>query len=148
MKRIEKLWLLCFALSIAVAIPALAEENLIGKITVSDGGYATNYSTGYGSAGCVVGESCSQAFALSSAKLITVQCDGPAVVSISRASNDAGIGNVLTTNQFLFTDTGKLMSRGVATPDGGTYYGAVVSVAATPGSTGATCSVSSRTGLE
>lgn len=128
-----------------------AEEQLIGKIAVTDGGYATNYSTGYLAAGCPVGESCNQAFALPSKLLVTVQCDQPAVVSVSRASNDAGIGVVLAANQALFTDTGKLMSRGVLTPDGGTYYGAVISVSPTPG-VGAnvvtTCSVHNRNGLE
>ena len=136
------------AVVLLFAAVAYADENLIGKIIVSDAGYSTNYSTGYATAGCQVGESCNQAFALPSAKLITIQCDAAAVVAIGRASNDAGIGLSLAAGQMLFTDTGKALTRGVTQADGGTYTGAVISIAPAPGATTATCSVHSRTGLE
>lgn len=129
---------------------ALAEEQLIGRIQSTDGGSVCNYSTGYNQTGCIQGEACAQAFALPSGnKLITVHCDNGAAVSVSRSGTDAGIGVPVASRQLFFTDTGKTI-RIAATPDGGTYSGAVVCIAPLPENTSVnlTCNVDNRNGLE
>lgn len=120
---------------------AHAEDLMVGKIDGHDGGSACNWSTGYGLAGCTQGDSCVQSFALPSGnKLISVVCDAPCYVTVSRTGVDAGIGVPLATNEKLYTDTGKNVTA--TKPDGGVYTGGSVCV------TGGVGTVFSRNGLE
>lgn len=128
---------------------ALAEENLVGKIAISDGGSVCNFSTGYLSPDCTLAEgNCFKSFALPSGnKKITVWCDAAAFVTVSRSGCDAGIGAPLAANEKFPTDTGKTVFA-AKLPDGGTYTGAAVCFSPAVGASSTNCSINFRTGLE
>ncbi len=125
---------------------SFAEDVQLGVILVSDGGTGSNVNTNYGSATCSDPEVCG-AFQLSwPNNPISVQCPGGAIVAVGRVTTDAGIGVYLADNAFLQTDTGKAQT--IVRPDGGSYYGGVVSIAPFAGAATATCKLFYRNGRE
>lgn len=135
-------------LLVLCSLGAFAQEKQIGTILVNDAGCGSNINTGYGSAGCLSGDSCAQAFTIAPNMPITVQCNPPAVVEIGRATCDAGIGMELTASEKLFTLSGPAVT-GITRPDGGTSStSAVVCVSPTTGTISAICKVFTRKGVE
>lgn len=131
-----------------LATSAWAGEQLLGVILVSDGGTANNASTGYGSAGCVVGGACYQAFRVPAPSPLSVQCDQAASVVVNKALADAGEGIQVGALQFLTTSTAVTPCRVALLPDGGSYVGGCVAIAPAAGAASATCRVWSRQGNE
>lgn len=150
--KLAVLW--CITLSLS---DAQAGERRLGTMIVSDAGTVNNATTGYGSAGCagtddgVPGEttpgSCDQAFRIPTSAKITVQCDDAAFVAANARGVDAGTGMSVAIAEKLPTST-RPGNVKVALPDGGTYYGGVVSIAPAVGSVSARCRVYERDGRE
>lgn len=150
-------WAAILAISMwtgTLVAPAFAGDRLLGVILVTDGGFGSNATTGYGPAagaasGCCSSAngryacSCPQAFAIGQNALLSVQCkDQGALFAANRSAVDAGEGIRLATDQFLTTSVGAPMN--VSLPDGGLYTGGSVAIAPLPGATRADCNIYER----
>lgn len=127
--------LLLVAVSLLVAT-SFAGEKLLGTIVVTDGGTASNRTTGWTAYACPsnVNGGC---FGIGSPTIISVQCDQDCLVCTDMAGCDAGTGVKLGAQQLLPTSTGQAvyLSGRAYNSDGGTtgtlvsYTGGWVSVA-------------------
>lgn len=140
-------------LAALLAVSAFAGDRLLGVILVTDGGTASNATTGYGSAGCASsagggwGGACAQSFAIGPNLLIDVQCkDQGAKFAANRSTVDAGDGITLAADQLFTTSVGQAIL--VSLPDGGTYTGASVAISPLAGSARAECNINERKGNE
>lgn len=158
------------AAAVAVSLPAFAGDRLLGVILVTDGGTASNATTGYGSAGCAHeydpagAGACAQSFRIGANTLLSVQCkDQGAKFRANWYTVDAGQGITLAADQFLTTSVGQSVyvppgCNGIQTDggpcfrpgvlDGGEYNGGVVSISPLAGAARAECNISQRTGNE
>ncbi len=146
---------------------AWAGETLLGVLLASDGGSVNNANTGYGSAGCAPQGSvngagaCAQAFQVPASTPISIQCSTAASVKVNAPAVDAGDGIRVVADQFLTSstattskflgpsnlpDAGLITSNGV--PDGGWYYGGLVSCSPIAGASTCRCNIYQRQGNE
>lgn len=134
-------------LALSAPMIAWAGDIQLGIIMVTDAGTTNNANTGYGWAFCGTEPSCAQAFPIVANDLVTLQAITACVVAVDRVTNDAGIGLELAAGEKITSSMGGNI-RSYTKADGGTYSGAIISVAPAPGS--ATCSlkVSKRKGNE
>lgn len=147
--------LLLAAAVAALAMPAHAGEQLIGRIVVSDGGTATNRTTNWAAYTCARFTEASGGCFEYSGK-ITIQTDEGCYVGTDRAGCDAGTCMKLAVDEKLPTScsTPKNLTGKAFNSDAGTaghevtYYGCWVAVSPPIG--GATCNakIFSRTGTE
>lgn len=156
------LLLLCLAVFASPFAPlAFAGDRLLGVILVTDGGTASNATTGYGSAGCsheydpAGADACAQSFAIGPNQKLTVQCkDQGAKFSANRYATDAGQGVTLAADQFFPTSVGQSIFVPAGTAaiagllDGGTYTGAAVAISPLAGASRAECNIMAPDGKE
>ncbi len=140
--------------SLLLATAAWAGETLLGRIYVNDAGTVSNASTGYGSAGCALQTSpsgagaCDQSFPIGLGVKLTIQCDDIAHVSVNRATTDAGTGLKVAVDVMFPTSVSSSPISVSPLPDGGAYFGGIVSIAPAAGATSARCDVYARSGTE
>lgn len=108
-----------------------SSDSQIGIIWVNDSGTSSNATTGYLKAGCS-DPSCGKAFVMKAPLNVSLQALTACVVAVDRTTNDAGIGIEMSAGQLLDTSL-KNNFTDVWQPDGGTYNGALISIAPAPG---------------
>jgi hypothetical protein len=136
--------LLAVSLTLFAPLVYAGEPNAIGCMVVSDGGSVNNATTGYASA---TGGPAA-AFDLGGPILITLQCmTGPCSVAVGVNATDAGRGLYLGAKEKITSSIGAQVPN-VPLPDGGTYRGGLVALAAGEGASSARLCVFPRTGNE
>lgn len=142
---------LIFAAAVCVATVVFAGEKLLGTITVTDAGTASNRTTGYRA------YATTESFVIAPPSKISIQCDQDSMVGTDVSGCDAGTCVRLAANQLLPTsvDTVRNLSGCAWNSDGGTgcvnvtYSGGWVAVSVTTDAGNvAVCRVFSRSGME